>query len=146
MENRSCVVGTAGWSIPAAYKTSFPAAGSQLERYAARLSIVEINSSFNRPHRRETYERWARSVPDHFRFSAKLSKAMTHERRLERCDDLLDIFLDLIKGLGAKLSVLLVQLPPSLRFERETAENFFASLRAKTDRRLVCEPRHPSWF
>lgn len=128
------------------YKTSFPALGSQLERYAARLSIVEINSSFNRPHRRETYERWARSVPDHFRFSAKLPRAVTHERRLEACDDLLDIFFGQIGGLGAKLSVLLIQLPPSLGFESRPAEKFFDSLRAKTGRRLVCEPRHASWF
>ncbi|TIW82750.1 MAG: DUF72 domain-containing protein, partial [Mesorhizobium sp.] len=115
MENSRCVVGTAGWSIPAAYKTSFPSAGSQLERYAMRLSNVEINSSFHKPHRRETYESWARSVPDHFRFSAKLPRAVTHERRLEACDDLLDIFLGQIGGLGAKLSVLLIQLPPSLQ-------------------------------
>lgn len=146
MENSRCLVGTAGWSIPAVYKASFPAAGSQLERYAARLSIVEINSSFHKPHRRETYERWARSVPDHFCFSAKLPRAVTHERRLEACDDLVDNFLDQIGGLGTKLSVLLVQLPPSLQFEPRAVENFFAVLRAKTDRRLVCEPRHPSWF
>ncbi|RWL80289.1 MAG: DUF72 domain-containing protein [Mesorhizobium sp.] len=146
MENSPCVVGTSGWSIPAAHNTSFPALGSHLERYAARLSIVEINSSFHNSHREETYERWARSVPDPFRFSAKLPKTMTHERRLQGCNDLLDVFLGQIEGLGAKLSVLLVQLPPSLQFEAQTAENFFASLRAKTDRRLVCEPRHPSWF
>ncbi|TPI13629.1 DUF72 domain-containing protein [Mesorhizobium sp. B4-1-3] len=146
MKNSRCLVGTAGWSIPAVYKPSFPAAGSQLERYAARLPVVEINSSFNKPHRRETYERWARSVPDRFRFSAKLPRAVTHEHRLEDCDDLLDVFLGQVAGLGAKLSLLLVQLPPSLRFEPEAAKNFFTMLRAKSDRRLVCEPRHPSWF
>lgn len=146
MENNRYVVGTAGWSIPAAYKASFPAAGSQLERYAAQLSIVEINSSFHKPHRRGTYERWARSVPDHFRFSAKIPKAITHERRLKDCNDLLDTFLNQVGGLGAKLSVLLAQLPPNLQFEPETAETFFTALCAKTDRRVVCEPRHPSWF
>ncbi|WP_337096751.1 DUF72 domain-containing protein [Mesorhizobium argentiipisi] len=146
MENSRRVVGTAGWSIPAAHKPSFPGSGSQLERYAARLSIVEINSSFHKPHRRQTYERWARSVPNHFRFSAKIPRAVTHERRLEDCDDLLDAFLGQIGGLGTKLSVLLVQLPPSLQFEPQTAENFFTMLRVKSDRRLVCEPRHPSWF
>ncbi|TPI11905.1 DUF72 domain-containing protein [Mesorhizobium sp. B4-1-1] len=146
MENSHCLVGTAGWSIPKAHRPSFSAAGSQLERYAAWFPVVEINSSFHKPHRRETYERWARSVPDHFRFSAKIPKAVTHERRLEDCDDLLDAFLGQAAGLDSKLSVLLVQLPPSLRFEPKTAEKFFAVLRAKTDRRLVCEPRHASWF
>ncbi|WP_318011540.1 DUF72 domain-containing protein [Mesorhizobium sp. CA8] len=108
--------------------------------------MVEINSSFHKPHRRQTYERWARAVPDHFRFSAKIPRVMTHERRLGDCDDLLEAFLDQIGGLGAKLSVLLVQLPPSLGFDPQTTGRFFAALRAKTDRRLVCEPRHASWF
>jgi len=146
MDNRRCAVGTAGWSIPAAHRASFPAAGSQLERYAALLSIAEINSSFYKPHRLETYERWARSVPDHFRFSAKIPKAITHERRLEDCSVLLDTFLGQVAALGSKLSVLLIQLPPSLKFDLQTVEKFFAALNAKTDRRLVCEPRHPSWF
>ena len=41
-----------------------------LERYARRLSAAEINSSFYRPHQRKTYERWAASVPDDFRFAS----------------------------------------------------------------------------
>jgi hypothetical protein len=51
-------IGTAGWSIGAEYRDAFPAEGSLLERYAARFDTVEINSSFHRPHRRSTYERW----------------------------------------------------------------------------------------
>ncbi|CDX38217.1 conserved hypothetical protein [Mesorhizobium sp. SOD10] len=139
-------IGTAGWTIPAAHRSSVPATGSQLQRYASRLPVVEINSSFYKPHQRETYERWARSVPDHFRFSVKIPKAATHERRLEDCQDILDAFIGEVRGLGEKLSALLVQLPPSLQFDRRIARKFFASFRDKTDCRLVCEPRHASWF
>jgi uncharacterized protein YecE (DUF72 family) len=61
-------VGTAAWSIPKLHAHAFPAEGSHLERYGAILNAVEINSSFYRPHRRSTYERWAGAVPDDFRF------------------------------------------------------------------------------
>lgn len=139
-------MGTAGWGISARYKDDFPRSGSHLERYAERLPIVEIDTSFYKPHRRETYERWARSVPGHFRFAVKTPKTMTHERRLVGCDDLLESFLRQVEGLGSKLSVLLVQLPPSLLFEADVAQSFFDLLRSRTDARLTCEPRHPSWF
>jgi len=110
-------IGTAGWSIPAPMAGSFPASGSQLERYSARMTCVEINSSFYRPHRRKTYERWAAGTPYGFRFSAKLPKTITHEHRLADCGKLLDAFLDEAFGLGEKLAVLLVQLPPGLGFD-----------------------------
>ena len=46
------------------------------------FNSCEINSSFYRPHKKETWERWARSVPADFRFSVKAPKAITHEARL----------------------------------------------------------------
>ncbi|MBZ9773056.1 DUF72 domain-containing protein [Mesorhizobium sp. CO1-1-8] len=146
MEKQRCFVGTAGWGIPTRYKDDFPQPGSHLERYAQRLPIVEIDTSFYKPHRRETYERWARSVPEHFRFAVKTPKAMTHERRLADCGMVTEAFLQQVGGLGEKLSVLLVQLPPSLPFEPDVAGEFFGMLRLRTQARLVCEPRHPSWF
>ena len=48
-----------------------------LERYATRLPAVEVNSSFHRPHRRTTWERWAATTPPRFRFAAKLPKIIT---------------------------------------------------------------------
>src|SRR3954469_8738705 len=114
-------IGTAGWSIPKEHAAPFPTTGSHLERYAQVFNAVEINTSFYRPHRRETYERWAASVPADFRFAVKLPRTMTQERRLEDCGDLLDRFVSEVEGLGPKLGVVLVQLPPSLAFEADVA-------------------------
>ena len=139
-------IGTAGWSVPSRYVTDIPLGGSHLERYAQRLNAVEINSSFYRPHQRKTYERWAQSVPAGFRFSVKLPKAMTHDRRLADCGELLDRFAMEVAGLGDKLGVLLVQLPPKLVLERRVADRFFRGLRARIDAPIACEPRHASWF
>jgi uncharacterized protein YecE (DUF72 family) len=139
-------IGTAAWSVPKEHATPFPVAGSHLERYSAVLNAVEINSSFYRPHRTTTYERWAASVPESFRFAVKVPKAITHELRLKDADDLLDRFLSEVSGLGPKLGPLLVQLPPSLRFEDGVADTFLSGLRGRVEGSLVCEPRHASWF
>ncbi len=139
-------IGTAAWSIPKEHSAPFPAAGSHLERYGAVLNAVEINSSFYRPHRTATYERWAESVPEDFRFAVKVPKAITHERRLKDMGDLLDRFLSEAGGLGPKLGPLLVQLPPSLRFEQGLADRFLGDLRSRVDGGIVCEPRHVTWF
>jgi len=138
-------IGTAGWSIASRHAAHFPGADSHLERYARVLTAVEINSSFYRPHRRETYERWAGATPAGFRFSAKLPRAITHERRLAGCEAPLDRFLSEAGGLGGKLGVLLVQLPPGLRWS-ETAAAFLQLLRGRAENLPVAvEPRHASW-
>ncbi|TNC63993.1 DUF72 domain-containing protein [Rubellimicrobium roseum] len=139
-------VGTAGWSIPKEVAAAFPTEGSHLERYAQVFPGVEINSSFYRPHRVATYERWAASVPDGFRFAVKVPKALTHDSRLSGTEDLLNRFLVEVGGLGRKLGPLLVQLPPSLSFAAGTADRFLRDLRARVEGPIACEPRHRSWF
>ena len=139
-------IGTASWVIPRLLVSAFPAEGSVLQRYAARFSAVEINSSFYRSHRPATYARWAESVPENFRFAVKLPRTITHERRLVDAQALLGAFLEEIRALGTRLGPLLVQLPPSLQFEARTAVAFFDGLRQRFDGAVVCEPRHASWF
>ncbi len=139
-------VGTAGWSIPPQYAADFAAAGSHLQRYAARFSAVEINSSFYRPHRPATYVRWAASVPATFRFAVKMPREITHTRRLADAEEPLARFLNEIAALGDKLGPVLVQLPASLRYEEALAARFFSSLRGRFKGAVVCEPRHASWF
>jgi uncharacterized protein YecE (DUF72 family) len=139
-------IGCAGWTIPKTNAASFPQSGSHLGRYAQRFTAVEINSSFHRPHRRTTYERWSAAVPDGFAFSVKAPKEITHSLRLAHADAALDCFLEQATGLGSKLGPLLFQLPPSLAFEAQAAGSFFAGVRARFDGAVVCEPRHPDWF
>ncbi|MES2571088.1 MAG: DUF72 domain-containing protein [Verrucomicrobiota bacterium] len=140
------LVGCAGWSLPKSHQSAFPDSGTHLERYAGRFPAVEINSSFYRPHQPATYARWSDSVPDTFRFSVKVPKAITHLQRLRNAEPLLDVFLGEASSLGEKLGCLLVQLPPSLKFEPAIARRFFEALRARTTVHAVCEPRHATWF
>ena len=164
-------IGIAGWALPGADADVFPPAafGSNLARYAEVFDAVEINSSFYRPHRPETYARWAESVPAGFRFAVKLPRTITHEKRLQDIEADLDRFLAEAGALGGKLGWMLVQTPPSLRFDPAAAGSLFAGLHARLHnvpragpashggdappaaRRapgvmLACEARHGSWF
>jgi uncharacterized protein YecE (DUF72 family) len=138
--------GTAAWSIPRTEQRRFPPGDSLLARYAKVLPAAEINSTFYRPHRASTFERWAASVPRAFRFSVKIPREITHDQRLTGGAKLLKTFLADLAPLGARLGCLLVQLPPSLAFDARVARAFFTTLRKQFDRGVAFEPRHASWF
>ena len=139
-------VGVAGWSIRKEQSSLFAGEGTHLQRYATRFDAVEINSSFYQSHQRDTYQRWAKSVPARFRFAVKMPKWLTHEDGLEETGEPLAQFVEEIGGLGRKLGCVLVQLPPGLAYDPRTVETFFAKLRARYRGAAVCEPRHGSWF
>ena len=139
-------IGTAGWGISSAAANSFPGDGSHLQRYGQVLNCAEINTSFYRPHQPTTYARWADSVPGHFRFSVKLPRTITHELRLKNYAAQLERFAGEVAHLGDKLGCVLVQLPPSLRFDAAVAGTFFSDLRGYFTGMLAFEARHASWF
>jgi uncharacterized protein YecE (DUF72 family) len=109
------------------------------------LNAAEINTSFYRPHARETYARWAAAVPAHFRFAVKLPKAISHDRALLRVRKPLERFLSEVRGLGSTLGPILVQLPPSFTFDARRVGRFFDAFRSRHTGFVVCEPRHASW-
>jgi len=139
-------IGSAGWSYASRHSGLFGEGDSGLARYATRFNAVEINSSFYREHRQDTFRRWADSVPKDFGFAVKVHKTITHDNRLQGCGPALDRFVDQCGGLGRKLAGVLVQLPPSLVFDARIASTFFAMLRRRLESGLACEPRHPTWF
>lgn len=139
-------IGCAGWSLPRATASAFPAEGSHLERYASVFKAAEINSSFYRSHQFATYARWSASVPECFRFSVKLPRQISHDARLRGCARPLTQFLGEIAGLGSRLGVILMQFPPGFAFDRKIVRSFLVLLRRRYDGAAVAEPRHISWF
>ena len=124
---------------------AFAEEGSGLQRYAARLDAAEVNSTFYRPSRDSTLQRWAASVGEGFRFSIKVPKAITHEARLVDVDAPLDAFLQQARQLGDRIGPLLLQLPPSLAFDAEAVVRVVRRLRG-AGFAVACEPRHATWF
>ena len=140
-------IGTAGWNIPRMHAKCFGSERTHLMRYAQKLNCAEINSCFYREHKTETYRKWAEAVPEGFQFSIKVPRAITHEGglRSEFVEDL-TVFLEQTGALGEKRGPVLIQLPPSLEFQKPRALQFFCMLRKIYNGPAVLEPRHVSWF
>ena len=124
-------IGLAGWSEAVSkHRAYFPGTGSGLARYAATFDMVEVNASFYRAVRAETFASWADQTPEDFRFSVKINRAVTHAARLSA---------------NAKLAAVLIQLPPTLASDPERDAAFLARLRGIYPGMVAWEPRHPSW-
>lgn len=142
---KECRIGTAGWRLPKSLQPDFPGEGTHLARYARRLNASEINASFYKHHRLELYAKWAGEAGEGFRFAVKVPRWVTHHARLRGFEGIPE-FLDEIAGLGDSLGPILLQLPPSLRFEPKNVDKFLTRLRKAHDGLIACEPRHESWF
>jgi uncharacterized protein YecE (DUF72 family) len=146
--------GTMGWSYEdwrgVFYTTDLPAS-RMLEQYARVFSTIELDSTFYGAPRASTLSSWASQVPDDFRFTAKVPRAITHERRLiGAAEAALDFGHLLRQHLGRKLAALLLQLPPDFTAgdDREVWEEFadrITSVRAGPPLPWFVEFRHPSW-
>ena len=140
-------VGTAGWNVPGIHAQHFDSEGTHLIRYSRKLNCAEINSCFYREHKTETYRKWAASVPDGFRFAVKAPRAITHEGELRvQGKEALERFLQQTSALGEKRGPVLLQVPPSLVFDKAATLSFLSMFRGLYDGPAVLEPRHVSWF
>jgi uncharacterized protein YecE (DUF72 family) len=138
-------IGTAGWTIPTQLKPQIFGAGTHLENYSKKFNCVEINSSFYKDHKYSSYDKWAMETPPDFRFSVKLNRYFTQEKRLSEGGARLEDTIKGISELKKKFGVLLVQLPPSLNFELTTVDRFLKELRKYYQGPIAWEPRHQSW-
>lgn len=113
--------GTSGILLPfrnSAYYPEYHKESSRLNIYSTLNNSVEINSSFYKIPRRQTTEKWAADVPEDFRFTFKLFKGITHVKGLNHDPTDIARFFDVINGVGHKKGCLLVQFPPSFKFQK----------------------------
>ena len=139
--------GTSGYSYKEWKGLFYPSDisnGAMLAFYAERLSTVEINNTFYRMPKRNVVQSWGDAVPDHFRFSIKASRRITHQMRLKECEESVGILAKQLEVLGDKLGAVLFQLPPFLRFEAERLTAFLAIVPKALP--IALEFRHASWF
>ncbi len=86
---------------------------------------------------------WSAGTPDGFTFTLKAPRRITHDAKLQRCEDLARTFCRTAGTLGPKLGVLLFQLPPTLRKDLAVLRDFLELLPDAT--RAAFEFRHASW-
>lgn len=115
-----------------------------LEAYAEQFATVESNNAFYRLPERRTFEAWADRTPDDFVMAVKVSRYLTHIKRLRAPAEPVDRFVGRVRGLGRKLGPALLQLPPQL--ERDRARLVRTLDRFPDGMRVAVEFRHDSWF
>ncbi|AIE85626.1 hypothetical protein OP10G_2258 [Fimbriimonas ginsengisoli Gsoil 348] len=113
---------------------------------AERFTAVEVDASFYRQQRPETYANWASQVPEEFRFAVRGHRFLTHNKKLLDAEEPLRRMKEQASGLGKKLGVMLWQLPPFMRINVERVRLFGEALKAWPETRHALELRHDSWF
>lgn len=140
-------VGTSGWQYDdwrgAFYPDHVPKR-LWFEYYATRFPTVEINATFYRLPRTSTVQRWHDRAPDRFRFAAKGSRYLTHNKKLADPHDPIDTVITRLAPLKTFQGVWLWQLPPNLHVDVERLEVFAAALPGS--QRHAVEFRHDSWY
>jgi uncharacterized protein YecE (DUF72 family) len=140
-------VGTSGWQYRDWRGRLYPEGLPQrlwLEHYAERFATVEVNNAFYRLPERDTFVAWRDRTPPDFVLGVKMSRYLTHIKRLREPDEPVARFLSRAAGLGGKLGPVLLQLPPSLSADEDALDATLA--RFPTGVRVAVEPRHPSWW
>jgi len=141
------LVGTSGWQYHDWRGPFYPAALPQrlwLEHYAGAFPTVEVNNAFYRLPERRVFAGWRERTPPGFVMAVKMSRYLTHIRRLRDPAEPVARFLERAAGLGDRLGPVLLQLPPNLTADAVLLAGTLAQFPASV--RVVVEPRHPSWW
>jgi uncharacterized protein YecE (DUF72 family) len=140
-------VGTSGWQYRHWDGNFYPDEIAQREWlgfYSARFRIVEVNNTFYNLPAASTFEKWRAETPADFVVAVKMSRYLTHLKRLLDPEEPVQRFLDRALQLRPKLGPVLVQLPP--RFEA-APERLEAALRCfPREVRVAVEFRDDSWY
>jgi len=149
--DRKIRVGCSGWSYEDWVGPFYPKnarAKDFLRLYSSVFDTVEIDSSFYRIPNQSMISQWKKNTPDNFLFSPKFPKKVTHDFKLENVNSTVNFFYKTLAGLGNKLGPIVVQLPPSFKYDKgfPVLQNFISSDLKTSAFRHAIEFRHKSWF
>jgi uncharacterized protein YecE (DUF72 family) len=144
---KNIYIGTSGWHYEHWAGIYYPQdleKDEWLRYYSKDFKTVEINSSFYRLPKKETFIEWFSKTPEDFIFAVKASRYITHMKKLSGTSDALFKLFKASSGLRKKLKLFLFQLPEMQGKDFEKLKNFLKMLPEKYDH--VFEFRHESWF
>jgi uncharacterized protein YecE (DUF72 family) len=141
------LVGTSGWQYKDWRGTFYPPDLPQrlwLEHFASRFATVEVNNAFYRLPERDTFAQWRTRTPPDFCMAVKVSRYLTHIKRLRDPAEPVARFMDRADALGDRLGPVLLQLPPTLTADAELLDDTLRRFPPRV--RVAVEPRHPTWW
>jgi uncharacterized protein YecE (DUF72 family) len=108
-------IGATGWGMKEWVGTYYPKgtkAADYLLAYGKQFNSIELNTTHYRIPSTTDIQKWKNDTPADFRFAPKLLQSISHERNLGLSNTLTQQFCDALEGLGEKLGVCFMQLPP----------------------------------
>lgn len=139
-------IGISGWTYAPWRGVFYPEdlpRKQELNYAAARFRSIEINGTFYRLQRPESFDRWGENTPDDFVFAIKGPRYVTHMRWLNDVKTpLANFFASGVLKLGPKLGPVLWQFPPRMKFDPELFETFLSLLPRTTDEASALARRH----
>lgn len=140
-------IGCSGWNYRHWRGPFYPAGLPQRDwfaHYAAHFDTVEINNSFYRLPRTETFAKWRDQARPGFCYAVKANRYLTQAKKLKECEEPLARMMAPFRALEPRLGPILYQLPPRFRINLERLESFLALL--PPDVTSVFEFRDTSWY
>lgn len=139
-------IGCSGWSYQhwrgLFYPEDLPAS-RWFDFYADHFDTVELNNSFYRLPKPETFRAWRDQAPGGFCYAVKANRYITHTKKLKDPEEPLRRFFTAARELGPALGPVLYQLPPRWKANAERLEAFLGRL--PDDVLHVFEFRDQSW-
>lgn len=153
MKKHGCIyIGTSGWMYKGWGRAFYPEGlkSGHLSYLARAFSTVEVNTSFYHLPKKSTFKKWSEETPLDFMFALKLSRYITHKKKLKGVRKPLETFVRHAKPIASKCGAVLVQLPPYLPYDERLLGKFLEDISVVTRRnyplRFALEPRHRSWM
>ncbi|WP_114188812.1 DUF72 domain-containing protein [Microvirga aerophila] len=149
-ETRQVRIGTSGWHYKSWHGPFYPSTlriKDFLSFYVGEFDTAEINNSFYRLPTEQAVRSWRDGAPEGFLFAWKVSRFITHMKRLRDIEDSIDLVFGRMAGLGEKFGPVLFQLPPTFKVTDENRERLARTLSlVPPQHRYAFEFRHPGWY
>lgn len=148
MQNIKWHIGCSGFSYKEWKEEFYPRGLAQskwFHYYTQHFTTLELNVTFYRFPTLNSLKGWYDKAPEAFSFSAKVPRSITHFKKFEETERMLDDFYVLLReGLKEKLACVLFQLPPSFTYSEDKLEKIIKQINPSY--KNVIEFRHESWW
>jgi uncharacterized protein YecE (DUF72 family) len=140
-------IGTSGWTYDHWKGRFYPAELAKahwFDYYASQFSSVEINATFYRTFKDQTYQKWKERAPEGFGYVLKAPRLITHRKYLVDVAELVQAFYHSCALLEDKFELILLQVAPQTPYDLERLRT--ALLAFPQPSKVAVEFRRSEWF
>ena len=140
-------IGTSGWTYDhwkgRFYPPNLPK-NSWFDYYAGNFSAVEVNATFYRSFKDQTYLNWRERTPQGFGYVLKAPQLITHRKYLLGVEEDIQAFFHSCSLLEDKFEMILLQVAPNMPYDPSRLRNAISAFPDPS--RVAVEFRRAEWL